>query len=273
MRRATARWPFFMAVARTRETRCRQIATLRIANRDLGSSLVQDSGLTTRRPHEESARPDLDGHGLLRCRGAVDAVDAVGHAVRHRRRRCDHTTGLASDTDTSVVSGIMDGSRFGLRGSEDLGGGYRAIFTLENRTEREQRQRQQPPGNSARRCLIASARRRCSACRARLQPVVNAVAAQIGSGIGVNLAERLLGPAGLRRAGHTGRCGARRAVSTRRGTSSMPLSIRWPTQSGFAVRAGRRRSPARPSTSASAMRCSTASSWVGFTASAMYGVR
>lgn len=44
-------------------------------------------------------------------------------------------TGYRQGTDTALVSGIMEGSRFGLRGSEDLGGGWRAIFTLENRTE------------------------------------------------------------------------------------------------------------------------------------------
>lgn len=45
-----------------------------------------------------------------------------------------HTTGLASEKN-QVVSGIMDGSRFGLRGNEDLGGGFRALFTLEHRLE------------------------------------------------------------------------------------------------------------------------------------------
>lgn len=44
-----------------------------------------------------------------------------------------HTTGVSNKNQ--LVSGIMEGSRFGLRGNEDLGGGYRALFTLENRTE------------------------------------------------------------------------------------------------------------------------------------------
>lgn len=45
-----------------------------------------------------------------------------------------HTTGLANNKN-QVVSGIMEGSRIGVRGNEDIGGGFRAIFTLENRTE------------------------------------------------------------------------------------------------------------------------------------------
>ncbi|WP_027783447.1 MULTISPECIES: porin [Burkholderia] len=32
----------------------------------------------------------------------------------------------------SMASGVMQGSRFGLRGTEDLGGGLKAVFTLEN---------------------------------------------------------------------------------------------------------------------------------------------
>ncbi len=34
-----------------------------------------------------------------------------------------------------VVSGIADGSRLGFKGTEDIGGGYKAIFTLESRVE------------------------------------------------------------------------------------------------------------------------------------------
>lgn len=44
-----------------------------------------------------------------------------------------HNSGVTNKTQ--LVSGIMEGSRFGLRGNEDIGGGFRAIFTLENRTE------------------------------------------------------------------------------------------------------------------------------------------
>ena len=45
------------------------------------------------------------------------------------------TSGMKAGTVTQVASGIMEGSRWGLKGSEDLGGGYKAIFTLESRVE------------------------------------------------------------------------------------------------------------------------------------------
>lgn len=40
-----------------------------------------------------------------------------------------------NDRTVKLVSGIADGSRLGFKGSEDLGGGYRAIFQLESRIE------------------------------------------------------------------------------------------------------------------------------------------
>jgi predicted porin len=47
----------------------------------------------------------------------------------------NRVSGLRQGTVNTIASGIMEGSRFGLRGTEDLGGGYSAIFTLENRFE------------------------------------------------------------------------------------------------------------------------------------------
>jgi predicted porin len=46
-----------------------------------------------------------------------------------------HVTGLKAGSVTQLAGGIMEGSRWGLKGNEDLGGGYRAIFTLESRVE------------------------------------------------------------------------------------------------------------------------------------------
>ena len=47
----------------------------------------------------------------------------------------NHVSGLRNGSFYGIASGIMEGSRFGLRGTEDIGGGYKAIFTLENRLE------------------------------------------------------------------------------------------------------------------------------------------
>ena len=47
----------------------------------------------------------------------------------------NRVSGLRQGTVNTIASGIMEGSRFGLRGSEDIGNGYKAIFTLENRFE------------------------------------------------------------------------------------------------------------------------------------------
>ena len=47
----------------------------------------------------------------------------------------NRVSGLKNGTANTIASGIMEGSRFGLRGTEDIGGGFKAIFTLENRLE------------------------------------------------------------------------------------------------------------------------------------------
>ncbi len=43
------------------------------------------------------------------------------------------TTGLKGGSSTVLASGVMQSTRFGFRGREDLGGGYSAVFDLENR--------------------------------------------------------------------------------------------------------------------------------------------
>ncbi|CAN5271998.1 porin [soil metagenome] len=47
----------------------------------------------------------------------------------------NHVSGLKNGSFSGIASGIMEGSRWGLRGTEDLGNGYKAIFTLESRFE------------------------------------------------------------------------------------------------------------------------------------------
>lgn len=46
-----------------------------------------------------------------------------------------HMANNGGQRQTKLVSGIADGSRFGLKGTEDLGDGYKAIFNLEARVE------------------------------------------------------------------------------------------------------------------------------------------
>ncbi|MDP4301925.1 porin [Leptothrix discophora] len=87
---------------------------------------------------------------------------------------------------TRLVSGIMDGSRLGVRGNEDMGGGWRALFVLENRLEvnngtvgnRPQSGSQLPDRLSAAASL---------GLPGALQTAVSGVASTIGSQVGVNL--------------------------------------------------------------------------------------
>jgi predicted porin len=96
-------------------------------------------------------------------------------------------TGYAKGTDTALISGIMDGSRFGLRGNEDLGGGWRALFTMEHRAEVNN------GGISSRPASGSQVPDRLNQAAllglpGALQPAVAGVAAQVGSTLGVNLA-------------------------------------------------------------------------------------
>ena len=96
-------------------------------------------------------------------------------------------SGYKNGTDTALVSGIMEGSRFGLRGNEDLGGGWRAIFTMENRTEANTGgiSSRPPSGTQVPDRLNQAA---LLGLPAALQPAVAGVAAGVGSTLGVNLA-------------------------------------------------------------------------------------
>ncbi len=96
-------------------------------------------------------------------------------------------SGVRGGSISQLNSGIMDGSRLGFRGNEDLGGGYRALFTAESRLEADTGLvSNRPPSLSqvADRLIMAN----LMGLPAALQPVLNAVSGNIGNGIGVNLA-------------------------------------------------------------------------------------
>lgn len=96
-------------------------------------------------------------------------------------------SGLKGGAMKFLSSGIMDGSRLGFRGNEDLGGGYRAIFTLEHRLELDTGAgSNRPPSGSQLPDRVSQAAR--LGLNPALQPVVSAVAGSIGNTIGVNLA-------------------------------------------------------------------------------------
>jgi len=95
-------------------------------------------------------------------------------------------SGLRGGSLKQLNSGIMDGSRVGFRVNEDLGGGWRAIGTLEHRLELDTGTvSNRPPSGSQVPDRLAQAAR--LGLPAAFQPVVNAVSGNIGAGIGVNL--------------------------------------------------------------------------------------
>ncbi|MDO9313476.1 MAG: porin [Burkholderiaceae bacterium] len=101
-------------------------------------------------------------------------------------------SGIKGGSVTQLSSGIMEGSRIGLRGTEDLGEGYRAVFTLENRLEadtgdisnRPPSRGQLPDRATFARYLVPSLP---AAQQAALQPLLNQVSAGIGTRIGINV--------------------------------------------------------------------------------------
>lgn len=98
----------------------------------------------------------------------------------------NHVTGASGGSMTSLTSGNMQGSRLGFKGNEDLGGGYRAVFTLESRLEADTGALSNRPISQGRlpdRLSNAGS----LGLPAALQPAVSAVATQIGNSVGVNL--------------------------------------------------------------------------------------
>nr|WP_315205129.1 porin [uncultured Albidiferax sp.] len=103
----------------------------------------------------------------------------------------NHVTGLKQGSATYLASGIMEGSRWGLKGNEDLGGGYKTIFTLESRVELDTGSTSNRPASGSQvpdRLNTAT----LMGLPAAFQPAVTAVSGQLGGQLGVNHIERNL---------------------------------------------------------------------------------
>jgi predicted porin len=99
----------------------------------------------------------------------------------------NRVTGLRGGTNNQVVSGIMEGSRLGVRGNENIGGGWRALFTAESRVEANNGSVSNRPASGSQvpdRLNTAT----LMGLPSNLQPFVAGVAANLGGTVGVNLA-------------------------------------------------------------------------------------
>ena len=116
-------------------------------------------------------------------------------------------SGLKGGSVTQLASGVMEGSRIGVRGQEDLGDGYRAIFTLENRLEvdtggisnRPPSRNQLPDRATYARYLLPSLPK---GQQDLLQPVLDRVSNALGTQVGINV--RSDGPAFFDRQAYLG---------------------------------------------------------------------
>ncbi len=84
-------------------------------------------------------------------------------------------SGFAGGSVTHMHSGLMEGSRWGIRGGEDLGGGWRTLFVFESRVEADTGSMQnRPVGGSVLPAAWSNAT--LLGLPAALQPTVSAVA-------------------------------------------------------------------------------------------------
>lgn len=98
----------------------------------------------------------------------------------------NYVSGLRGGSKHMLASGIMEGSRLGVRVNEDLGSGWRAVATMEHRAEIDIGGiSNRPPSGSQTPDRLNQAA--LLGLPGQLQTAVNLVSAQIGNQIGVNL--------------------------------------------------------------------------------------
>jgi predicted porin len=125
----------------------------------------------------------LASAGTLLCLGAhaQNSVTLYGLADAGIYRASNTVGG----SQTQLASGLMEGSRWGLRGNEDLGGGMRAIFALESRFEIDTGSVTNSPISGS-----ATPARLTRGLPAAVLPVAAAIGPQQGVNLGRNLFDR-----------------------------------------------------------------------------------
>src|SRR5690625_3308645 len=70
--------------------------------------------------------------GVAQAETSVTLYGVVDGGVGYQRLKTEADAGNAKATRSGLLSGVQRGNRWGVRGSEDLGNGLRAIFQLES---------------------------------------------------------------------------------------------------------------------------------------------
>lgn len=96
-----------------------------------------------------------------------------------------HVSGLLGGSKTMLSSGLMEGSRLGFKGSENLGDGYKTFFVLESRLEADNGTlSNRPPSGTQLPDRLTNAT--LLGLPSALQAAVTGVAATLGNSVGVN---------------------------------------------------------------------------------------
>jgi predicted porin len=95
-------------------------------------------------------------------------------------------SGIEGGTQTQLASGIMDGSRWGIKGQENIGGGFQALFVLESRVEMDTGTQSNRPISGTQLPDRINTTTGLGLPNA-LAPVVAGLGAQFGDTLGVNL--------------------------------------------------------------------------------------
>lgn len=149
---------------------------------------LRDAGqnLSTRQPRDHAMKHAITLTALALASTAVSAQNSV-QVYGIVDAGVAYVSGFKQGKVKEVVSGIMEGTRLGFRGNEDLGGGYRAIFTLESRVEADTGGlSSRPPSGTQIPDRMNTAT--LMGLPVQLQPAVSAIAGSIGNSIGTNLA-------------------------------------------------------------------------------------